>query len=85
MTNTARLWISRALSPYGNDEFGVVAVVAKTQDEAIAKASEKLALDQSNCVPRQGYAQALMDNLDAMSEVTDEVFIDWTPSERKRS
>ena len=75
MTN--RLWISSAVTPYGN-EYGLVAVVAETREEAIAKANAKLCLDDpGNYIPNQRYAQALLDNLDAMPEVTDEVFIDW--------
>jgi hypothetical protein len=79
---TAKLRISSALTPYGN-EYGLVAVVAETQEEAIAKVSAKLQLDDpGNYVPNQLYAQALLDNLDAMREVTDEVFIDWDGARR---
>ena len=74
---TAKLWISSALTSYGN-EYGLVAVVAETREEAIAKANAKLSLDDpGNYVPNQRYAEALLDNLDAMSEITDGVFIDW--------
>jgi magnesium chelatase family protein len=74
---TMKLWISSALTPHGN-EYGLVAVVAETREEAIAKANAKLSIDEpGNYVPNQRYAEALLDNLDAMSEVTDEVFIDW--------
>jgi hypothetical protein len=74
---TAKLWISSALTPYGN-EYGLVAVVAETREQAIALANAKLSLDDpGNYVPNQRYAEALLDNLDAMSEITDGVFIDW--------
>lgn len=74
---TTKLWISGALTPHGN-EYGLVAVVADTREEAIAKANAKLQIDGSgNYIPDQGYAKALLDNLAAMREVTDEVFIDW--------
>jgi hypothetical protein len=71
-----KLWIGTALTPYGN-EYGFVAVVAETREEAIAKVNAKLQLDDpGNYVPNQRYAEALLDNLDALREVTDEVFID---------
>jgi hypothetical protein len=73
----SKLWTSSALTPYGND-YGLVAVVAETREEAIAKANAKLQLDDpGNYIPNQRYAQALLDNLDTMSEIPDEVFIDW--------
>jgi hypothetical protein len=72
-----KLWTSSAITPHGN-EYGLVAVVAETRQEAIAKANAKLCLDDpGNYVPNRRYTQALLDNLDAMSEVTDEVFVDW--------
>jgi hypothetical protein len=80
LTMTAKLWIGTALTPYGN-EYGLVAVVAETREEAIAKA--KLSLDDpGNYVPNQRYAGGLLDNLDAMSEIADEVFIDWDAAHR---
>jgi hypothetical protein len=36
-----------------------------------------------NYIPNQRYAEALLDNLDAMREVTDEVFIDWDAAQRR--
>jgi hypothetical protein len=75
---TTKLWTSCALTPYGN-EYGLVAVVAETREEAIALANAKLSLDDpGNYVPDQRYAEALHDNLDTMSEVADGVFIDWS-------
>lgn len=77
---TAKLWTSCALTPYGN-EYGLVAVVAATREEAIAKVNAKLQLDDpGNYVPNQRYAEALLDNLHTMREVTDDVFIDWDAS-----
>ena len=81
---TAKLWISTAMTPYGN-EYGVVAVIAETVEEAIAKANAKLQLDDpGNYIPNRRYAEALLDNLDAMAEVTDEVFVDWDAARRHR-
>jgi hypothetical protein len=79
-----KLWTSAAPTPYGN-EYGMVAVLAETREEAIAKtrAVIETALATENYVPRQRYAQGLLDNLDAMSEAP-EVLIDWTPAERRR-
>ncbi len=72
-----KLWISAALTPYGN-EYGPVAVIAETREEAIAKTSAKLQLDDpGSYVPDQRYAQALLNGLRTMREVQDEVFIDW--------
>ncbi|HWT47122.1 MAG TPA: hypothetical protein VN255_00565 [Mycobacterium sp.] len=39
---SAKLWIGTALTPYRN-ECGLVAVVAETHEEAMAKAGAKLA------------------------------------------
>lgn len=76
-TTTPKLWIGTALTPHGN-EYGLVAVIAVTRQEAIAKANAKLQIDDpGNYVPNQRYAKALLDNLETMREVTDEVFIDW--------
>ena len=74
---TAKLWISSALTPNGS-EYGLVAVTAETREEALAKVNAKLSLgDPVNYVPNRRHAQALLDNLDAIREVEDEVFIDW--------
>lgn|GEM_PF-3483175 len=74
---TAKLWIGSALTPYGN-EYGLIAVIAETREEAIAKANAKLQIDgPGNYIPDQRYAEALLDNLAAMREVTDEVLVDW--------
>ena len=83
MIERARLWISTALTPYGN-EYGLVAVVAETREEAMAKAGAKLELDGSNYIPDKRYAQALLDNLGAMREVHDEVFVDWEAARQRR-
>jgi hypothetical protein len=79
-----KLWISAALTPYGN-EYGLVAVVADSREEAIAKANAKLDLsDPGNYVPDKRYVQALLDNLGAMREVEDEVFVDWDAARNRR-
>lgn len=88
MTDTGSepmLWISAAVTPDGT-EFGTVAVIAATREEAIAKAGAKLelALKGENYRPAAKYAQALLDNLDGMSEVEGDVFIEWAPTERRR-
>ncbi|GAC1646138.1 MAG: hypothetical protein NVS4B6_20030 [Mycobacterium sp.] len=42
------------------------------------KPNAKLQIDGSgNYIPDQRYAKSLLDNLAAMHEVTDEVFVDW--------
>jgi hypothetical protein len=73
---TGKLWLGTALTPYGN-EYGSVLVVAETREEAIAMANAKLSLDSGNYIPDQKYAQALLDNLDNMSEVSEGVFVNW--------
>lgn len=87
MTDNPKLWISTAQTPYGN-EYGLVAVVAATREEAIAKASAKLQLafggDKGVHVPSRRYAKELLDGLAAIREVEDEVFVDWSPAERRR-
>lgn len=79
-----KLWISTAVTPHGN-EYGLLAIVADTREEAIAKANAKLSLSTpSNYVPDRRYAQALLDNLGAMRGVEDEVFIDWDAARQRR-
>jgi hypothetical protein len=79
-----KLWVSTARPAYG-DECGVVAVVAATREQAIAKARAKLkpVTAGSGYVPAQQYAQALLDGLTQIREAEDEVFIDWSPSRRQ--
>jgi hypothetical protein len=72
---SAKLWVGSALTPYGN-EYGLVAVVAETRDEAIAKARRELSQNHSY-VPHKRYADALLDNLDNMCEVREGVVVDW--------
>ena len=68
-----KLWISS-----GYDSYGLVAVVAETRQEAIAKASAKLsAAGAGSHVPGERYKQGLVANLDGMTEIEDGVFIDW--------
>jgi hypothetical protein len=71
-----KLWASSALTPYGN-EYGLVAVIAETREEAITKANSAITKALGNYVPDLRYAEALLENITAMSEVTDEVIIDW--------
>jgi hypothetical protein len=62
----------------------MVAVIAETREEAIAKARAGIesALAAETYVPRKHYAQALLDNLSAMREVEDEVLVDWDAAGR---
>jgi hypothetical protein len=78
-----KLWIGTALTPHGS-EYGLVAVVAETREEAMAKAGAKLELDGTNYIPDKRYAQALLDNLGAMREVKDEVLVDWDAARPRR-
>jgi hypothetical protein len=71
-----KLWIGTALTPHGG-EYGLVAVAAETREEAMAKVGAKLELTSTNYIPNRRYAQALLDDLGAMREVADEVFVDW--------
>jgi hypothetical protein len=75
-----KLWISS-----GYDSYGLVAVVADTREEAIAKASAKLsAKADGSYVPGERYRQGLLDNLDGMTQIEDGVFIDWDQLLRRR-
>jgi hypothetical protein len=78
-----KLWISTALTPYGND-YGAVAVIAETREEAIAKAGAKLELAATNYVPHRHYAQNLLENLGDICEVEDEVFVYWDAAKPRR-
>lgn len=79
-----KLWISAALSPHGN-EYGLVAVVAETREEAVAKAKAEVAADSSKWVGYQTLAASLLENVDdTMREVESGVFVDWDAA-RKRS
>jgi hypothetical protein len=80
---TAKLWASHAATPYGND-YGQIAVVAATREEAIAKARLMLSSQKHSYVPDQRYADALLDNLDSMYEVTDGVVVDWDSQQPTR-
>ena len=75
-----KLWISTAMSPPGNP-YGLVAVVAETKDEAIAKI--RAAIEEagpSNHPPTQQYTRDLLNALDAeIEEVVEGVFVDWSP------
>ena len=42
----------------------------------------KITYPNGNYVPNRRYAQALFDNPHAMSEVTDDVLIDWSAADR---
>jgi hypothetical protein len=74
--SNAKLWISSALTQYGN-EYGLIAVIAATEEEAIAKIRQELEQNHSNYVPIQHYVQALLDNLDNIREVPSGVVVDW--------
>ena len=79
-----KLWIGTAETPYGN-EYGSVAVIAHTKEEAIAKARPEIeaSLARETYVPSQRYYRSLLDNLGDMREVEDGVFVDWTVTRRR--
>ena len=78
-TGKPKLWITQAQTPYGNG-YGVVAVLAETRQEAIAKARPKIeaSVARETYVPSQRYYRSLLDNLGDMREAEDGVFVDWT-------
>jgi hypothetical protein len=82
---TAKLWIGSAYNDDRDGKYGLIAVIAETQEEAIAKARHYV--QQSSVNPYDSehvsqYAVDLLDNLDNMREVTREVFVDWNASTR---
>lgn len=80
-----KLWISSAMSPYGNP-YGLIAVIAETREEAITKAREWITSNRGSCgyVPIDNYAQNILNNLDTeMEEATSGVVIDWSPAEKR--
>jgi hypothetical protein len=81
---SAKLWIGTAETPHGN-EYGVIAVLAETRGDAIAKARPKIEADLAGetYVPSQRYYRSLLDNLDDMREAEDGVFVDWTVTRRR--
>ncbi|OBA57320.1 hypothetical protein A5647_24205 [Mycobacterium sp. 1100029.7] len=81
---SAKLWVGAALSPYGN-EYGLIAVVAETKDEAITKARNELSSGHSNHGHQQyqDYADALLENLDNISEIKEGIVIDWDAARRQ--
>lgn len=83
MSDTAKLWIGSARTPYGN-EYGLIAVIAETKDEAITKARAELSAGHSGPGHHQyqSYADALLDNLDNICEVKEGIVIDWDPARR---
>lgn len=77
------LYISSAKTPYGN-EYGVIAVVADSRNEAIIKARAALSASESNYVPAERYRGNLLEHLDSgMTLVEEGVFIDWKPAEKR--
>ena len=78
-----KLWISSALTASGH-EYGAVAVVAATREEATVKVRAALARQSAGAQPDQRYIDNLADNLEAtLSEYPEGVFIDWSPVERR--
>ena len=68
-----KLWISS-----GYDGYGLVAAIAETREEAIAKASAKLSAEGAGRhLSGERYKQGLLDNLDGMMQIEDGVFVDW--------
>jgi hypothetical protein len=66
-------------------QLDLVAVVAETKEEAIAKAQEAIKAGTGGHVPAQRYAQNLLDHLEAeMAEAPAGVAIDWSPAEKSR-
>lgn len=80
---TVKLWASHAATPHGAD-YGQIAVVAETREEAIAKGRASLLSVKHGYVPDQRYADALLENLNDMYEVTDGVIVDWESQHRRR-
>lgn len=81
-----KLWISSAMSPYGNP-YGLIAVIAETREEAITKAREWITSNRPQGAhgPLDDYAQNILGNLDAeMEEQSSGVVVDWSPAERRR-
>jgi hypothetical protein len=64
LASRRQVMTSRGVTPYGN-EYGLIAVVAETREEAIAKADAVLRATRDNYVPRQRYIAALLDNLES--------------------
>lgn len=78
-----RMWISAAVSPDGN-EFGSIAVMAVSREEAVEKAREALKDAGGKYVRCQRYAANLVANLDRMRVIESGVLIDWGPCEEKK-
>jgi hypothetical protein len=73
-----KLWISSAMSPHGTS-YGLVAVLAETRHEAIARARAAIEADDGGkYLPAQRYAANLLENLDTqMTEVPSGAVVDW--------
>jgi hypothetical protein len=81
---TQRLWISSAVSPYGNP-YGAVAVIAETRAQAVAKVRQELADRKGGYVPADRYAKNILENLEEqLTEVASGVLIDWDAVYNKR-
>lgn len=79
-----KLWTAAAETPHGN-EYGCVAVIAETKEEAITKARLKIEADlaRESYVPSQRYCRSLLANLGDMREAEDGTFVDWTVTHRR--
>ena len=79
------LWVSSATTPYGN-EFGTVAAVAETREDALRKIRHHLEeIGEQGYVPAEQYRRNLIESLEStLTKVTKEVIVDWTPSESRR-
>lgn len=92
---TAKLWIGSAYNDGKDGKYGLIAVIAQTKEEAVAKArryvqqafAHLLGAEDDEEADEHGwdksnYAYDLLDNLDDMREVTQEVFVDGYASTR---
>jgi hypothetical protein len=79
LSRHGKLFIAAAVTPYGN-EYGMLAVIAESRDEAIERARAALDAEQPGYVPHQQYLASLAEHLEeTMREVEAGVVIDYPP------
>jgi hypothetical protein len=79
-----KLWVGSAMSRHG-EPYGVIACIAESKGEAIAKIRNEIERDPSTHPRLRQMERDILDHLDVeVEEVGEQVFIDWSPATSSR-